>query len=436
MKQILIIIMLAACGYISAQHVQLQSPPLANKEAKLYYFTGIKTDSLSSVVDNTGKVTFTIPDKDYRGMVALVVPGAGGVELVIAEHVVSVQCDASELNTKTVSFPASKENNFLKHIFTSQSRYMQQQAWLQAGNQLFDAGSPVLSAIQPELEKVEASMQELDQEIGASELYAARYFRVSDYLNRLFDAEQRSDKEALIALRHQMEESLDIPALYRSGRLWNAVINFYLSLFNKAGGDDKQLQYAASVLTTIQRLPAPYYEAYLAGCITETERFGWKQAQDSILSAVLTRHPEFTSSITGLQRSLGAYLVKQGKSMPPIAGLEDTDEEYNSLLVVFYDSDCNTCINEMYRLVALYPKLREQGVRVVSIAADIDIKRYEAYSSKFPWKDKLCDFRGFSGDNFANYNVIGTPGFVLLDKERKLLGMSYSVTGIEEILKK
>ncbi|WP_163306768.1 thioredoxin family protein [Dysgonomonas sp. 521] len=418
--------------HLSAQEVQLQAPALAGKEAKLYYFSGAKVDSLHSAVDASGKAAFTILAKDYRGMAALVVPGAGGVELVVAEPSVTVECISNQLNTEMATFPDSTENSFLKHIFTNQSRYMQQQAWLQAGNGLFDAGSPVLLAIQPELEKVETSMQALDKEIAASKLYAARYFRVSDYLNRLFAAEQRSDKAALASLRREMEEELDIVALYTSGQLWNAVVNLYLSLFNRAGNDDKQQQYASSVLTTLQRLPAPCYEAFLAGCITETERFGWREAQDSILSGIFARHPGFSSSITGLQRSIGAYLVKEGKSMPPVLGLEATGGDYNKMLLVFYDSDCNVCVNEMYRLIALYPVLHDGGVRVVSISADTDSKRYEAYSRKLPWKDKLCDFEGFSGDNFANYNVIGTPCFVLLERDNQLSGMFYSVAELEE----
>ncbi|NDV95628.1 hypothetical protein D0T84_11995 [Dysgonomonas sp. 521] len=418
--------------HLSAQEIQLQAPALSGKDAKLYYFTGAKVDSLVSVVDGSGKAILSIPGKDYRGMATLVVPGSGGIELVAAEPVVSVQSSASQLNTETVSFPSSKENSFLKHIFTSQSRYMQQQSWLQAGSQLFDAGSPFLTQLQPELDKVNASMQALDKEISSSSLYAARYYRLADFMNRLFDTEQKRDSERAALIRREMEESLDIASLYRSGQLWSSVLNFYISLFNHTAGTDKQQQYVASVQRTLQRLPAPYYEAFLAGCITETERFGWREAQDGILAAV---HPQFAPSIRSLQRAIGAYRAKNSKEMPAIVGLDNTNETYTRTLVAFYDSDCSSCVNEMFRLVVAYPQLKEKGIRVVSVAADTDKKKYEKGIKDFLWTDKLCDFRGFEGENFSNYNVVGSPSFYLLDKDNKLEGMYFAVSDVEEAIK-
>lgn len=423
---------LVGVSSLPAQQVQLQSPPLAGKDAKLYYFSGEKVDSLLSVVDSSGKLSFNIPLSDYRGMSALVVPGAGGIELVVAEPVVSLQCSDSQLNTETVNFPTSKENNFLKHIFTSQSHYMQQQAWLQAGGELFDAGSPLLAQVRVELNKLNTSMQALDKEISSSKLYAARYYRLADFMNRLFETEQKRDSQGAMLIRKEMEETLDIASLYTSGQLWGSVLNFYLSLFNHTAGADKQQQYAASVQRTLQRLPAPYYEAFLAGCISETERFSWREAQDNILSAV---HPQFVPSTGSLQRALAAYRAQNSKAMPDIVGLKKSNEVYTKTLLAFYDSDCASCVNEMFRLIVLYPQLREIGIRVVSIAADIEKKRYENGIKDFPWKDKLCDFKGFEGENFSNYNVVGSPSFYLLDRDNKLLGMFFAVGDVESGIK-
>ncbi|MDH6311144.1 peroxiredoxin [Dysgonomonas sp. PFB1-18] len=412
---------------LNAQQVQLQSPPLAGKEAKLYYYTGATGDSLLSVVDSSGKASFDIPSGNYRGMAALIVPGAGGVELVVAEPTVIVECADNELNTQTVGFAQSKENNFLKHIFTAQSRSMQQQAWLQAGSELLDANSPLLSAIPPELIKVNASMQALDKEIASSELYAARYYRLADFMNRLFDTEQKRDSEGAKAIRQEMEESVDITSLYHSGQLWGSVLNFYLSLFNHTAGTDKQQQYAASVLKISQRLPASSYEAFLAGCVTETERFGWQEAQDGILAGL---HPQYIPDHRNLQRALGAYRARNSKTMPALVGLAEADTPYTKTLLAFYDSDCGNCVNEMFRLVTVYPKLKDKGIRVVSIAADKDREKYENGIKDFLWKDKLCDFEGFEGVNFSNYNVIGTPSFYLLEKDGKLSGQFFKVEDI------
>ena len=119
--------------------------------------------------------------------------------------------------------------------------------------------------------------------------------------------------------------------------------------------------------------------------------------------------------------------------MPDIVGLSKINTTTKTL-VAFYDSDCNSCVNEMFRLATIYPQLQEKAIRVVSISADMDKERYEEGIRNFPWQDKLCDFKGFSGENFSNYNVAGTPSFFLMDDNRQLLGQFYSVSELEEAI--
>lgn len=62
--------------------------------------------------------------------------------------------------------------------------------------------------------------------------------------------------------------------------------------------------------------------------------------------------------------------------------------------------------------MVLYSWLKAKGIRVVSVASDIDKKKYEEGIRNFPWQDKLCDFKDLEASNFSNYNVIGTPYFL------------------------
>ena len=304
---------LTGISCLPAQEVRLSAPLLSGRKAKLYYFAGAKADSLAATIDASGKTTFNIPaGGNYRGMSIITVPDAGGIEFVVAEPVVEVRCDSDTFSFEKLNFSHSVENRFLNYIFTSQSRYLRKQAWLLAGNEFLDTHSPTLSAIKSELKNVGDSMALLSNEITASKLYAARFFRLSEYMNRLFAAEQKRDSTGALSVREEMEDSLDIASLYTSGQLWNSVLNFYASLFNHTVGEnDMQQQYATSVLHTSQRLPNPYFEAYISSCITEAERFGWKQAEDSIISKLLTTHPEFTSSSDVLQRAIGSLSCKK-----------------------------------------------------------------------------------------------------------------------------
>jgi hypothetical protein len=40
---------------------------------------------------------------------------------------------------------------------------------------------------------------------------------------------------------------------------------------------------------------------------------------------------------------------------------------------------------------------------------------FEYTASGLPWSDKFCDFKGFDGENFRNYGIVGTPTFILTD---------------------
>lgn len=122
--------------------------------------------------------------------------------------------------------------------------------------------------------------------------------------------------------------------------------------------------------------------------------------------------------------------------MPAIIGLAKSDVYYDKMLIAFYDSDCNKCVNEMTRLMQLYQQLKENNIRVISISADIDKEHHKNKTSEFPWEDDLCDYEGVRGVNFVNYEVFGTPVFFLTDSENKLLEIYYNISDIQEYLSK
>ena len=433
------ILLLIPALNLSAQVVELQAPPLSGRQAALYCFHGSKTDTIPAVIDASGKATFTISHEDsheemYRGMAQLVVPGAGRIEIVVAEPDVLVECSSAILNNETGVFPQSEENNYLKQMAAIGNRYIQQQSWLQAAPELF-SDSRLLTPVKAKLAEVNDSMQTMDRELSASKLYAAKYYRLIGFLNRLYATVQRRDGEGAILVCKEMENSLDIASLYTSGQLWSSIMDYYFNLFNQTVNDSvKQKKYAESVLKTAKRLSNPYLEAYLAGSVTETGLYGWRDAEHKIIEGLLNQYKGFTSTEPKLQRAIDAYRVSDGEKLPPIVGLSENSEPYTKMLILFYDSDCGHCTTEIANLTQIYPKLKEKGIRVVSIAADMNKEKFEAVSQQFLWQDKLCDFKGFAGENFVNYNVVGFPSLYLTDTGGKYLGFYHSVADMEKDL--
>ena len=416
---------------LSGRTVCLSAPGLVEKTARLYYYTGARVDSLLSDIDSTGRAEFVLPVKNYRGMITFVVPEAGGIELVLAEPILELKVESNSIGPETVFFPESKENMFLKHVFTTQAKNMKKQAWLESGKQLYSPGEHVWEYIEREKKVVEEAMERLRVEIDASTLYAAGYYRLSDFLNRLFDAEQTRSEEKAESVSGEMETQLNAGDMYRAGRIREMIHNYYISMFNRVNKPDKRKDYVRSVIAVLDRLGASEYEDYFAGVVHETERFGWAESQREIIERVLGANPDFRTNIPLLNEVLGRYRKVENEAAPAIEGLAETTEKYDHTLLVFFDSECSTCVEEMKRLVERYASLRTNNVRIVSVAADTDRQRYKDYVRKLPWSDKLCDFKGFEGSNFTAFGVFATPSFFLIDNEGKITGRFFDVEEIK-----
>lgn len=425
MKQltILLISLFGFAGIASGQGgFELDFPRFPGQTVKLYYFLGNKTDSLSVVLDASGrgKADPFFPGAETRGVAHLVVPGVGAVECIVGEPSLRIVCEEEHVNKETVSFPGSAENAFLYESFGRKSRLLERQGWLQAGGKFYAESSTLLDAMEKELEVTKDSLVALDREIAASPLYAARFIEWADFMNRLYEAEQSRDPGKAAVISEEMENRAPIEALYTSGRLWGSVHNFYISMFNRLNTPGKQEEYAASIIRTAARLKGGVQERFFAGAIFETERFGWTKAQEVIVRDIAASYPDMPLEDGSLQRLVGLLRTGNGDVAPALAGMS---ARFSSpTLLVFYESGCGNCDIQLKEIKNRYAELQEKGIRVVTVSADRDTTVYEYHSKDFPWEDKLCDYEGFEGADFKNYGVIGTPTIFLIDETGAIEG--------------
>lgn len=106
----------------------------------------------------------------------------------------------------------------------------------------------------------------------------------------------------------------------------------------------------------------------------------------------------------------------------PLFTFPISDDGAQNFIILFYESDCPSCERELELLQKNYIELKKKGIEVVTISSDIDNSIFEDASKSFPWKNKFCDYKGLSGENFKNYGVIATPTFYLIDKQNIILG--------------
>ena len=92
------------------------------------------------------------------------------------------------------------------------------------------------------------------------------------------------------------------------------------------------------------------------------------------------------------------------------------------VLLVFGASWCPHCVTEKKGLVAQYSSWQKtnKNIEVVYISLDTDKQAYRAAFKNTPWQN-YCDYKGWDTQAVKDYFVNGTPTYVLLDKDLKIV---------------
>ena len=126
------------------------------------------------------------------------------------------------------------------------------------------------------------------------------------------------------------------------------------------------------------------------------------------------------------KRMEGYAAMKEGMLAPNIA-FESTnykvkslyDIEATQILVVFWASWCPHCMEEIPK-VNIWVKEHPE-TSVVAISLDDDKTAYEQAIQKLPNMVHHTDLKKWNGQAVKDYYVYGTPTFILLDSEKKII---------------
>lgn len=127
------------------------------------------------------------------------------------------------------------------------------------------------------------------------------------------------------------------------------------------------------------------------------------------------------------KRMQGYAAMKVGNAAPDfVLNLENNKttslfkQKANKTIVVFWSSTCPHCLEEM-------PKLNEwaasqKNTKVIAVSLDTDKAIQEETIKKFPALLHTCDYKGWNTEATTKYYIAATPTFIVLDKEKKILG--------------
>lgn len=350
---------------LKAQTINIEQSEAAGKEYSFSLCYGLEMDTIAyGSLDGAGAITVKLPEKNkgYKGLAFFRVE-----DLPMQILIINGEDFKARLGNAIPEFENSRENDAFN--------------------------------------KKDISL------LSDTSLYANRFFELSSYFQSLRSvlSGQSMGLGDRYKVRNYAEEKLNADDLYTSG-LWFFVIDGLTQLYAD------QESFAKAMISILKRVKSEkVYIGLSENLVTILNQYGWEEAFDLIVPAIVesgrVKYPQ--GALYDAFRM--AKLVK-GSLAPNLDGL--SNKKHNGqTLVLFFESDCNNCKTELKKLADAYAQLKEKNIRVVSVSADHDEDAYRNAVKDIPWKDTLCDYKGFAGINFLNYGISATPTYFLLDSE-------------------
>lgn len=378
--------------FVKAQTLEVELPYCPGREYSLCLQQGTKQDTIAAgVLDGKGKAVIRFP-LNYRGVGRLDVQQCGHVRNIILNGEKRIALSGTDSLEAQTIFTHSPENSFLIEAMAKQDRILNDYYRIANGE---TEQFMIFTSPEQRMQAVESQYKAFRGEISESPLYAARVLEILNLLAGAGSSFIISEQQMLEEQRGFIVNKMNFNDLYTSG-FWSRMLEAWVQITSQ--NDTLLLADARHMLDRCKG------DIPIRRQLTQTiiHLFS-KYAKDNLLAELGTEY---------------LAMPLNGQPAPQIkAG--DSSFLPKSSLIVFYETGCGSCRYELENLKAKYPLLSNEhnGLRVISIAADIGKEVHEETSAKLPWTDKLCDFKGFDGDNFKNYGIAGTPTYILTDKE-------------------
>ena len=342
--------------------------------------------------DEKGKAIFSLPEAyhSFRGVGKLTVTSLGALNVnVIFNGEDSITITEGDNYVLTAS---SAENDYLMDTNKQMGQIMS--TYNTALSQVSQDAS-VFAVPQLKIYDLRAKYKQFWKGINESPLYAARMVELLASLSSIgkdFD----TPNDSIVVQQHRyITDEVDFDDLYTSG-FWQMA----LDVWRQSGLDNDSLL-VADARTMIDRTGDNRFlrRELTESLIRDFIRYG----KDNLLVELGTDY--LTIPINGIQA-------------PEIVVGDSTFVPKRSL-IMFYETGCGNCHNQLHQLKEKYNFLSSEhnNIRVITISADMDKDVNEDTASSFPWKDNICNLKGFNDPNFRNYGVMGTPTLILTDDE-------------------
>ena len=433
MKKTVLTLLIAFVGLsfsLTAQTITLSFPKFSGKEWDLILLQGLNKDTvLRGVIPDDGKVVLNIPAKrkNYAGMARWMLRNGGGLDFVLNGESFSVECLSEEPNESNIIYTGTVENVFLNQNYRQQEEIMFKYEAVSMALKAYPEGTNLFSLLSKEKKKLTQDYDDMYRELAKSPLYAARFREIVNFTRGTGKSLELDEKGRAIEADNFIRNQMSWPALYTSNH-WSGVIFSWAQMHSLVIESDSTL-----VASTRQILGKLEDNLIYTDFCEQLARYFIKFGKDSLLfelgpevrgSGKLLRYDGLLAQFQGLQTGerVPDLVLPDGSEMSLISNKRSTR------LLMFYQSDCGHCEDELEKIKANYSTLQNAGIQVITVSGDTDKKVFQDKADSFPWAVKLFDGKGFGGPNFRNFGIAGTPTLLAVDEKGKLLRRSAQFT--------
>ena len=399
-KLLLIACQLLITTILSAQTIEVNLPSCLGQSYVFCLAQGAKQDTiLTGKMAEQGKTVVVLPAEYalYRGVGSLSIQNCKSLNMVLNGEPKIVINEKRGFDDFEVTFAQSKENSFMDEMIARQQQLIEKYRLVESGLSLWQMKDLFYVSLNQEKRDLERQYAAHQMEINQSPLYAARLIEILSCLTGTSSLLNQSQEAVRFSLQKFIAEKLDFDDLYTSG-FWQLTMDFWGEL---------NMENDSLLISDSRKMLDRVSDIYIRRELTQSFiRLFSLYGKDYLLSELGTEY---------------LTMPLNGQLAPEIQIGEISFLPKNSLLV-FYETGCGSCHNELEMLRNRYSLLADNQIRVISISADTSQEVFEYTSSRFPWQDRICDFQGFDSINFRNYGIVGTPTFILTDQDGVVRG--------------
>ena len=412
---------------------------LKNTEIKLEGFNGLKNYAIATTTtDSVGNFKLSYSANDI-GVGYLIASDDKPFFVILSGEDVEITGEALSY-TETIQITKGKENQLFEQ-YAQEHRVREQalSAWIYLekiynGNALLSSNQKTTQSITKEKARLKTEDATFLNNLPKNS-YVSWYLPTRKLISSVSIVAQYRPEEIPATVAAFRTIDYTDKRLYKSGLFKDAIESHFWLLENCGKTLD-------SVFTEMETS----IDAMISNLVTDEQKLN--EVTDYLFD-LLERHSLFKASEylaikvlnevsctinSDLAYQLETYrAMKKGNTAPDII-FPDTlvypsgdfhpkklsDFTSNYTLVVFGASWCPKCTEEIPAIAKHYNTWKAQGVEVLFVSLDEDLKAFYQFATKFPFIS-ITDLKKWNSPIAKDYYVFSTPTMYLLDKNQKII---------------